>query len=283
MNTFPVIDRRTIAINVTVHQKDGKDSYGYGKFKVIAKHTLNDVPVAGVVCWIADRISELIHVPREYLCLKYDGKLLSAGMPIAKYRMRNYDTVQCYVARSLEELSVQPKIIPGLVLKGVCKNPSCLHFEKEVNHCLGIGIYCYTYISPPQFECIQILCKKTITAEKFGVYDCAWQVEHGDDAYSNDQKEWNHSRNTSYLRVEPFSKFLKKMGDYIVIKLQNNKWDNPKNLFFKMGDNCVICLDDMTIYDQELTVFKCGHVFHKGCAEDLKKTTNMCPSCRLYI
>ena len=48
------------------------------------------------------------------------------------------------------------------------------------------------------------------------------------------------------------------------------------------GDDCVICLESMTLND-ELLKLRCGHIFHKDCLIPWLVQKQECPLCRLQL
>jgi TPR repeat protein len=56
----------------------------------------------------------------------------------------------------------------------------------------------------------------------------------------------------------------------------NKKFHPPES-----GEICVICMS--TMEKSDFTTLNCYHRFHNDCILELQKTTNRCPSCRLYM
>jgi hypothetical protein len=55
-----------------------------------------------------------------------------------------------------------------------------------------------------------------------------------------------------------------------------------ENREFNFDTSCCICLDDYK-NGEKLMGLKCGHIIHKNCAEELKKTRKTCPLCRAEV
>ena len=46
---------------------------------------------------------------------------------------------------------------------------------------------------------------------------------------------------------------------------------------------CSICLNDITLFDKEVSVLNCGHFFHNNCLSDWLKQQMNCPECRAVV
>lgn len=76
------------------------------------------------------------------------------------------------------------------------------------------------------------------------------------------------------------------------INLRRVSWDSRNYVYYKYntetiiysppGENCAICLNDMT--NDEMVYLNCGHAFHGHCLRDLRShRDNKCPTCRTTI
>ena len=46
---------------------------------------------------------------------------------------------------------------------------------------------------------------------------------------------------------------------------------------------CSICQEDINFCDEEISVLKCGHLFHRGCLQQWLSTSSTCPECRISV
>ena len=46
---------------------------------------------------------------------------------------------------------------------------------------------------------------------------------------------------------------------------------------------CSICTEDINFCDEEISVLKCGHLFHKACVQQWLDTRMTCPECRCKV
>ena len=54
---------------------------------------------------------------------------------------------------------------------------------------------------------------------------------------------------------------------------------NSKNLICEYQE-CSICLSDVFVYDSNILIINCGHMFHKDCIKEWINTNKSCPICR---
>ena len=47
--------------------------------------------------------------------------------------------------------------------------------------------------------------------------------------------------------------------------------------------SCSICLNDLNFSNQNISVLKCGHLFHHDCLQEWIRTSKTCPECRCQI
>ena len=47
-----------------------------------------------------------------------------------------------------------------------------------------------------------------------------------------------------------------------------------------MSISCSVCIEDINLYNQTVSVLKCGHVFHLDCLQQWFRTSKTCPECR---
>ena len=47
-----------------------------------------------------------------------------------------------------------------------------------------------------------------------------------------------------------------------------------------MSISCSVCIEDINLYNQTISVLKCGHVFHLECLQQWFRTSKTCPECR---
>ena len=50
-----------------------------------------------------------------------------------------------------------------------------------------------------------------------------------------------------------------------------------------MSVSCSICLKDIKFCDEEISVLKCGHLFHQRCLRQWLNTSSTCPECRCKV
>ena len=56
-----------------------------------------------------------------------------------------------------------------------------------------------------------------------------------------------------------------------------NKQNNEKNY-----KECVICLENM-IYDEDLIIINCSHIYHKECIQKWLNRNSICPLCDYIV
>ena len=47
--------------------------------------------------------------------------------------------------------------------------------------------------------------------------------------------------------------------------------------------NCSVCLDNINLFDKEVSILNCGHFFHDNCLNDWLKQQMNCPECRAIV
>ena len=50
-----------------------------------------------------------------------------------------------------------------------------------------------------------------------------------------------------------------------------------------MSISCSICHEDINFSDEEISVLRCGHLFHKRCLQQWLDTNSTCPQCRSKV
>ena len=50
-----------------------------------------------------------------------------------------------------------------------------------------------------------------------------------------------------------------------------------------MSIYCSICHEDINFSDEEISVLRCGHLFHKRCLQQWLDTDSTCPECRSEV
>ena len=51
----------------------------------------------------------------------------------------------------------------------------------------------------------------------------------------------------------------------------------------KMLVNCSVCLGDINLFDKEVSILNCGHLFHANCLNDWLVQQMNCPECRAIV
>ena len=47
--------------------------------------------------------------------------------------------------------------------------------------------------------------------------------------------------------------------------------------------NCSVCLCDINLFDNEVSILNCGHFFHANCLNDWFQKQMNCPECRAIV
>ena len=46
---------------------------------------------------------------------------------------------------------------------------------------------------------------------------------------------------------------------------------------------CLVCLDDINLFDKKVSILNCGHFFHNNCLKDWLDRQMNCPECRSVV
>lgn len=152
------------------------------------------------------------------------------------------------------------EIAPGLNLQGVCKNRSCMAYNKEIVCKKSFDEY-----EVGDNDCTCPICDGKVTAKTCGFYKCFYRfdgVKNSGEKFVGPWKKIGHE-------YKFFSEDKIIAWKFLVITTKS-----CTDIIF--NSECPICLEKICFS----TNLECGHGFHESCIKGWFENSKSCPICR---